>query len=181
MDPEIRGDSFRGLRLIPEAKPTPIDPPPAMPPTPKPTDPAPGQPGAGARNAPARATPTTSVFDMQFDESRNLVTIRYFGHVTGAAMKGVTEHALAVLSKVRPGFTVLTDLSGLESMELDCVPGLTGMMDRFKAKGVGTVVRIIPDPAKDIGFNILAIVHYRRGVHIVTCETAAEAERVLKL
>jgi|GEM_PF-1963540 len=152
-----------------------------MPPTPKPTDPAPGQTGEGAGNAPARATPIRPVFDVQVDESRNLLTIRYFGHVTGAEMKGVTERAGAILSKVRPGFTVLTDLSGLNSMELDCVPDLTGMMDRFKAKGVGTVVRIIPDPSKDIGFNILAIVHYRRGVHVVTCETAAEAERILNL
>lgn len=148
-----------------------------MPPTPKPTEPTPGQPGAGGKDAPARMAPS----DVQVDESRNLLTINYFGHVTAAVMKAVTEQAGAILSKLRPGFTVLADLSGLESMELDCVPDLTGMMDRFRAKGVGTVVRIIPDPSKDIGFNILAIVHYRRGVHVVTCETAAEAERILKL
>ncbi|MGA2016306.1 MAG: hypothetical protein ABSH26_05080 [Opitutaceae bacterium] len=151
-----------------------------MPPTPKPTEPTPGQSGAGGKNAPAGKAPRTAPCDIQVDESRNLVTFRYFGHVTAASMKSVTERAGGILSRLRPGFTVLTDLSGLESMELDCAPDLTGMMDRFRAKGVGTVVRIIPDPSKDIGFNILAIVHYRRGVHVVTCETAAEAERILK-
>ena len=50
-------------------------------------------------------------------------------------------------------------------------------MDEFKAKGIGAVVRIVPDPAKDIGFNILSVVHYRRGVRVVTCQTAEEAER----
>jgi hypothetical protein len=152
-----------------------------MPATPKPSEPSPGRKAAGVRTAPARTPPTRLPCDVQVDESRNLVTFRYFGHVTGAAMRGVTERAEAALSRVRPGFTVLTDLSELESMELDCMPDITGMMDRFKAKGVSTVVRIIPDPAKDIGFNILAIVHYRRGVHVVTCATTAEAERILRL
>ncbi|HMD60003.1 MAG TPA: hypothetical protein VKG78_01140 [Opitutaceae bacterium] len=119
-------------------------------------------------------------FDAQFDDARNLIRIRYFGHVTVSDMKAVTKDAAAILSNVRPKFTVLADLSGLESMDLDCVRDLTDMMDSFRKKGVGTVVRIMPDPAKDIGFNILAIVHYRRGVNVVTCQTAAEAEQALK-
>jgi hypothetical protein len=64
-------------------------------------------------------------------------------------------------------------------MELDCLPELTGAMDRFKALGVGTVIRIVPDPRKDIGFNILSVVHYRRGVRVVTCTSAAEAEKLM--
>jgi hypothetical protein len=41
------------------------------------------------------------------------------------------------------------------------------------------VVRVIPDPHKDIGLNILSLFHYRRGVRIVTCETLEEAMRAL--
>jgi hypothetical protein len=85
----------------------------------------------------------------------------------------------ALLPRTRPGFTVLTDLSALDSMDLDCVADLTKIMDLCRAHEIGTVVRVIPDPAKDIGFNILSIVHYRGGVRIVTCETLAEAERAL--
>jgi hypothetical protein len=44
---------------------------------------------------------------------------------------------------------------------------------------VGTVVRIIPDPTKDIGLNILSVVHLRNGVRVLTLRDAAEAERVL--
>jgi hypothetical protein len=65
-------------------------------------------------------------------------------------------------------------------MDLDCVPHLARIMDLSRARGVGTVVRIIPDRDKDIGFNILSIIHYRRDVQIITCETPAEAERALK-
>jgi hypothetical protein len=118
-------------------------------------------------------------FDVQLDASRNLVRVRFQGHVAPADTKGYVERVMSLLPQVRKGFTVLTDLSGLDSMELDCVTGLTKVMDAFRAKGVGTVVRIVPDPSKDIGFNILSVVHYRRGVKVITCQTAAEAERVI--
>ena len=80
---------------------------------------------------------------------------------------------------MRRGFTVLVDISEVETMDLECVPDLTKIMDACKAAGVDTVVRIIPDPRKDIGLKILSIVHYGRGVHVVTCQDAAEAERVI--
>jgi hypothetical protein len=41
------------------------------------------------------------------------------------------------------------------------------------------VVRVIPDPQKDIGLNILSLFHYRKRVRIVTCETLDEARKVL--
>jgi hypothetical protein len=117
--------------------------------------------------------------DAAFDAPRNLLRLRYNGHVAAAEMRAFAEEVRSLVPKARKGFTVLTDLSGLDSMELDCAAELTRVMDELKAKGVGTVVRIVPDPSKDIGFNILSIIHYRRGVHVVTCKTAAEAERKL--
>jgi hypothetical protein len=122
----------------------------------------------------------TPGIEVQADVPRNLLVIRYLGHVAASEMKAYCEKVKNVLPQMRNGFTLVADLSGLESMELDCMTGVTEIMDACKAKSVGTVVRIIPDPHKDIGLNILSIVHYRRGVRVVTCETAAEAERVTK-
>ena len=85
------------------------------------------------------------------------------------------------IAPLQAGFTALTDLSELESMDLDCVTHLTKIMDQLRAKGVGTVIRIIPDREKDIGFRILSIIHLRRGVKIITCDTRAEAERAMGL
>jgi len=53
------------------------------------------------------------------------------------------------------------------------------MMDLCNKKGVETVVRVIPDPHKDIGLNIMSLFHYRRRVRVVTCQTLEEARRVL--
>ena len=110
---------------------------------------------------------------------RNLIEVRYQGRVTAEEVKEVHGKVLVLLPKMRQGFTFLADLSGLESMELDCVVGITKIMDACNAAGIGTVVRIVPDPRKDIGLNILSIIHYRRGVHVLTCQNSAEAERVI--
>ena len=124
----------------------------------------------------------TTKFDVEIatDETRNLMRIRFHGNVTAAAMKSALTNMHEPLRRVQPGFTVLTDLSDLEMMELDCVESLTRIMENFKAHEVGTVVRVIPDPAKDIGFNILSLTHYRRGTKVITCETLAEAERAIE-
>jgi hypothetical protein len=114
------------------------------------------------------------------DASRNLIQIRHLGHVTTTEMRACIEEVKRLLPEMRAGFTLLTDLSGLDSMELDCVVDIGRMMDACKVKGIGAAVRIIPDQSKDIGLNILALVHYRSGVHVITCRNASEAERALK-
>ena len=48
-----------------------------------------------------------------------------------------------------------------------------------RAHGVGLVVRVIPDHSKDIGMNILSIIHYRGKVRIVTVDTVAEGEAAI--
>ena len=128
-----------------------------------------------------KPSPIRTSCDVQTDPARNLIHIQYIGHLTGAGMKGGVDAMRAALLKVRPGFTLLTDLTAMESMELDCVADLTKIMDLCRAHGVGTVVRIIPDPAKDIGLAMLGIVHYHgQRVHTVTCRSAAEAQRALQ-
>jgi hypothetical protein len=113
------------------------------------------------------------------DATRNLIEVRYRGRVTAVEAKAVSAVVMDLLPQMRQGFTFLADLSNLESMELDCAPYITKIMDVCNVAGIGTVVRIIPDPRKDIGFNILSIIHYRRGVHVLTFQNSAEAERAL--
>jgi anti-anti-sigma regulatory factor len=121
----------------------------------------------------------TSSYLIQWDISRNLVEVRYRGRVTAAEVKAVYEKVMELLPKLRQGFTLLVDLSDLESMDLDCVGDITKIMDACNAAGIGTVARIVPDPRKDIGLNILSIIHYRRGVHMLTFQNPAEAERAI--
>jgi hypothetical protein len=120
------------------------------------------------------------MFHVEVDKSKNLLKIIYAQHVGPEDTKAVVEKVLTLLPDLRPGFRLLTDLSGLESMDLACVPYIRRMMDVCNKKGVETVVRVIPDPHKDIGMNILSLFHYRRRVRIVTCATLGEAMKALE-
>jgi hypothetical protein len=126
---------------------------------------------------PAKAKPA---LEIGIDVARNILCKRFNGHVSAAQMKAGVAEVARLLPSMRAGFKVLVDLSGLSSMDLDCAPHLAKVMDLCKAHGVGLVVRVTPDPEKDIGFNILSVTHYRGKVRVVTCETLAEAERALK-
>lgn len=123
--------------------------------------------------------PSSAEFELQTDGIPDLVRVRYLGHVTAAGVQACCAALLALLPRMRRDFTVLTDLSGLDAMDLECAPHLAKLMETCREGGIGTVVRVIPDRHKDIGFNILSIIHYRSGVRIVTCDTMAEAERAL--
>jgi hypothetical protein len=119
------------------------------------------------------------MFQLGVDKSKNLLKITYAQHVGPGDTKRVEEELPPLLADVRPGFRLLTDMSGLESMDLACVPYIRRMMDLCNKKGVELVVRVIPDPQKDIGLNILSLFHYRRRVRIVTCPTLEEAMKAL--
>src|SRR5271154_5020037 len=115
------------------------------------------------------------------NKSKRLVHVSYIGPVRGEEIQGALEDLKTQLAELSPGFRLLADFSRLESMGLDCVPGLGAMMDLIGLAGVGLVVRVIPDPGQDIGMNILTIFHYPHRPQIVTCQNMTEAARALAL
>ena len=74
----------------------------------------------------------------------------------------------------------LADLTELESMDVACAPFIEKAMELCNQKGASMVVRVIPDPRRDIGLQIMSIFHYRGDVKIVTCETLAQAKEILE-
>ena len=119
------------------------------------------------------------MFQVAVDKPKNLLKITYAQHVGPDDTRGVEAAVPPLMPSLRPGFRLLTDLSRLDSMDLECVPYIRRLMDSCNKKGVEMVVRIIPDPHRDIGMNILSLFHYRRRVRIVTCATLAEAMKIL--
>jgi len=60
-------------------------------------------------------------------------------------------------------------------MDTSCAPEIGAMMDLLAEKQVGTVIRVVPDPRKDIGLNIMSVFHYGPEVRLITCENLAAA------
>lgn len=114
------------------------------------------------------------------EPTRNLLRLTFAGKVGLAEVEPLTDAIEAALAGLPRGFLLLTDLSGLESMAIECLPYIKGTMDQCRGHGVARIVRVIPDRRKDIGFNILSLFHYPHGLQILTCDTMAEAERALE-
>jgi hypothetical protein len=110
---------------------------------------------------------------------RRLLHLSYIGHVSVEDLQQIREELVLLLEDLPAGFTLLTDLSHLGSMDSACEAEIAQVMELSEQKGIGTVVRVIPDPQKDIGFNILTAFHYSRQVKVVTCKSMEEAIRSL--
>jgi anti-anti-sigma regulatory factor len=118
---------------------------------------------------------------IEVDQHTNLLVIRHRGSIGSEEMQHSLKEIEAGLAKLQPGFRLLGDLTELESMDISCAPFLEKVMDMCNEKGVATVVRVIPDPRRDIGLQIMSYFHYGSGVRLVTCETLVQAAEVLQV
>ena len=113
------------------------------------------------------------------DEVGQILTISYGRHVGPADMKKAVETMRSLVSGLKPGFTLFSDLTQLEAMDPECAEDLGNAMALLSEAGMANVVRVIPDPAKDIGFAIISVFHFSHPVKIHTRENLAEALRCL--
>lgn len=119
------------------------------------------------------------MFAVELDQSRDTLTILYRGHVTPDEARLCREEVRLAGTILPPGFRLIVDLSELQSMEIACAPLIAQIMEICNHAGVAEVLRIIPDPTRDIGLQILSFFHYANDVSIQTCASAAEAEKLL--
>ena len=115
------------------------------------------------------------------NKSKKLLQVSFIGNVWPGDFQSSREDVTTQLAEMAPGFHYLVDLTYLEFMGLDCMAELGQLMELIAQTGVGLVVRVIPDPSKDIGMNILSVFHYPPQLRVVTCQNLAEAVKSLGL
>ena len=115
------------------------------------------------------------MYSVEIDRSKRLVVISAVQHVTAEQAKLVAQQLRELLHEFAPGFRVLADFRWLESMDSAAAPQVAKIMDALAEKGVASVVRVVPDPHKDIGLNILSQFHYGQHIPITTFDTLADA------
>ena len=120
------------------------------------------------------------MINFEVDEPNRLLAIRYHGVVRAEETEKSLEQIRNDLAKLQRGFRLLVDLSELQSLDVGCAPFIEKAMDMCNEKGASMVVRVIPDPHRDIGLQIMSIFHYGGDVQILTCQTLAEAEEILR-
>ena len=115
------------------------------------------------------------MYAVELDRSKRLLVISATQKVTAEEAKMVAQRIRELLQDITPGFRVLADFRGLESMDSKAARHIAKIMDALAEKNVASVTRVMPDPHKDIGLNILSQFHYGPDVTITTFETLADA------
>lgn len=115
------------------------------------------------------------MYAVELDRSKRLLVISALQTVTAEEANLAAKRIRELMRDVGPGFHVLADFRWLESMDSAAAQHIAGMMDALAEKEVASVTRVIPDPHKDIGLNILSQFHYGPNVTITTFETLADA------
>jgi hypothetical protein len=115
------------------------------------------------------------------NKAMRLLYVGYLQRVQSKDLQRGFEEIRVLLADLAPGFNLLVDLERLESIEPTSAAPIGEVMDLLAQHGVGTVVRVIPDPAKDIGLNILSLFHYPHHPRVVTCKTMDEAAKLLSI
>jgi hypothetical protein len=115
------------------------------------------------------------MFDAKADPSKNLLQFSFSGIITRAETTRWKGDMPGLLARLKSEFKLLSDFSGVESIDLACAPDVEEVMDLLNQAGIVKVVRIISHPRQDIGLSIMSLFHYRRCISIVTCETMEEA------
>jgi len=115
------------------------------------------------------------MYSVELDRSKRFLVISAAQRVTAGEAKQAAQQVRKLLENVDPGFRVLADFRWLVSMDSAAARHIAEIMDAVAEKQVASVTRVMPDPHKDIGLNILSQFHYGPEIQIATFETLADA------
>ena len=117
---------------------------------------------------------------VNYDTEYNIVIVEFKGNIDAVQ----AEHFFPDIEKVIPkhgkGFKLMTDFSSVEDMDLAVQRGIKKAMKLFTARGVTEILRVLPNPDMEIGFNIMSASHYSKEIEIHTFHSREEAQARLR-
>ena len=117
---------------------------------------------------------------ISYDQGHNTVIIEFVGVIDAAQGERYFPEIEKVIPKHGKGFQLLVDLSATKHMDPGIKEWIKKSMKLFNASGVAKIIRVIPNSAHDIGFNIMSLFHYSSSVRILTVSSRREAWARLK-
>ena len=114
-----------------------------------------------------------------FDDKRNVLITEFEGKIDMRQAEEFYTNFQTFLPKLGKGFKLLTDLSRAQFVDPNIQELVKRTMDLLNDQGVREIIRVIPDPERDIGFNIMSLFHYSKDVKIHTVEFREEADALL--
>jgi len=116
---------------------------------------------------------------VELDQSKRLLVISAAQRITAEQAKQTAQRVRELLQNVAPGFRVLADFRWLDVMDSSAARHVADIMDAIAEKQPTSITRVMPDPHKDIGLNLLSQFHYGPEIQITTYQTLADAVQSL--
>ena len=110
---------------------------------------------------------------VRYDRERNTVIVEFEGNVDAEQAKQFFVDLENIRPKPENDFKLLTDFSLVDGMEFNVKSEIEKAMDLFNAQGVTEIIRVIPDPNMDIGFNLMSASHYSKQIKVHTFAVSA--------
>lgn len=129
---------------------------------------------------PSRTAYRIPMINVKYDAGWNAVIVEFDGDVDGAQARKTYRDLETLLARLPRGFRLLSDFSAAGTLEPDVECELIKSMDLLNTRGIAEVIRVLPDPDLDIGFNTLSRYHYSKGVRILTVRSRNEANAMMK-
>ena len=114
------------------------------------------------------------------NKKKKLLHVSYIGRVDAEQIRQGLEEIPALLEELPNGFTLVMDLERVDSMCLPCSQEIGKLMEICDKSGIEKVIRVIPDKKKDIGFQILYLMHYKNPPPVFVCERMEDVARLLE-
>lgn len=122
---------------------------------------------------------TQGMINVSDDRAHNAVIVEFKGDVHAAEAKRVLTELGKVLPEHEKGLKVLVDFTSVETIDIEVEDEIKKAMRLFNAQGVSEILRVLPDPAMDIAFDIMSRENYARDMKMRTFRTRADASRAL--
>jgi hypothetical protein len=112
------------------------------------------------------------------DSVRNRLTIKLSGFSDDAEMERHVKRVIAELPKLRPGFVMVSDITGLKTTTQGGASALREAMSAYKRHGIARIVRIV-------GEDVMAKMQLQRltqeaGIPVNYVTSHAAVEELLK-
>jgi hypothetical protein len=113
------------------------------------------------------------------DRPHDAVIVEFEGDIELAQAQRSFGDLRKMVSKHAKGFKVLVDFTCCESMDVDVESLIKEAMQYFNAKGVGEIIRVLPDPEVAVGFNYISRFFYDKNVKLANFTNREQAQRSL--
>lgn len=114
------------------------------------------------------------MINVDYQRGRNLLRVEFKGDVAAEEAKATNEKIDRLTASKDGGLTLVVDFSGVNTMDPEVENEVKRSMKMLAGRGLEHVVRVLPDPAADFGFDTLERFYYPNGMDVHTVRSPSQ-------